>query len=119
MSAWPYYIVKVLVSALLVVAISEVAKRSSFWGAALASIPLTSVLAMVWLQVETGNTARIASPSRSILWLVIPSRVLFLALPGLLRLGWGFWPSLLASIAATSVAYGAMGWLLGRLGVQA
>ena len=119
MSAWPYYIVKVLVSALLVVAISEVAKRSSFWGAALASIPLTSVLAMVWLQVETGNTARIASLSLGIFWLVIPSLVLFLALPGLLRLGWGFWPSLLASIAATSVAYGAMGWLLGRLGVQA
>ncbi len=118
MSSWLYYAVKVAVSALVIVAISEIAKRSSFWGAALASIPLTSVLAMVWLQLETGNAERISSLSVGIFWLVLPSLVLFLALPALLKLGWSFWPSLLAAMAATAAAYAGMLWLLARLGVR-
>ena len=116
MNAHAYYAVKVLVSALLIVAISEAAKRSSTLGALLASLPLISILAFVWLYLDTGSAERIASLSLDIFWLVIPSLLLFLALPGLIRLGWGFWPSLLASLAATSAAYLAMLWLLKQFG---
>lgn len=110
------YMIKVALSALVIVAVSEIAKRNSFWAAVLASLPLTSLLAFVWLHLETGDTERIAALSHGIFWLVLPSLLLFLLLPALLRAQWGFWPSLAASCAATAVAYGVTAWLLERAG---
>jgi hypothetical protein len=112
------YAAKVALSALVIVAVSEIAKRSSFWAAALASLSLTSLLAFVWLHVETGDAERIASLSQDILWLVLPSLVLFVVLPILLRAGWSFWPSLAASSAATACAYAAMVWVMSRAGID-
>ena len=103
-----YYATKVIVSALLIVAIAEISKRQSGVAALLASLPITSLLAFIWLYVESGKTEVISTLSGQIFWLVLPSLLLFLALPAMLRWGWGFWPSLLAASALTSLAY----WLL-------
>jgi len=101
------YALKVLVSALVIVAVSELAKRSSVVAALVASLPLTSLLAFVWLYFDTRDTARIAALSTDIFWLVIPSLALFLVLPLLLRIGWGFWASLAAASAVTGACYAA------------
>lgn len=106
-------VVKALLTGILVIAISEVAKRSTLLGAIIASIPLTSVLAIVWLYAETRDTEKIAALSTSILWFVLPSLVLFIALPLLLRSGVNFWLSLALSLGCTAVAY------LGTLAIQA
>lgn len=110
--------VKVVVTVAVVVVVSEIAKRSSIWGAILASLPLTSLLAFVWLYLETGNTQGIAQLSNSIFWLVLASLPLFLALPFLLRSGWPFWPSLGVACLVTVGAYFGVIWVLGRLHVQ-
>ena len=81
------YAIKVLVTAVVVVAVSELGKRSSFWGAVLASLPLTSLLAFVWLYRGTGNIEAVASLSHGIFCLVLASRPLFLILPALLKTG--------------------------------
>jgi hypothetical protein len=112
------YLVKILVSALVIVAITEVARRSSLWAAALASLPLTSLLAFVWLHVDSASTEQVAALSQSIFWLVIPSLVLFALFPVLLRAAWGFWPSLTASCIATAGAYVAMLWFLPKAGIR-
>ncbi|MDP2057278.1 MAG: DUF3147 family protein, partial [Thiobacillus sp.] len=88
------YALKIGLSALILVAIAEVAKRSTFWAAALASLPLTSLLAFVWLYLDTGDVQKVAALSSGIFWLVLPSLLLFVLLPVLLRNGMGFWPSL-------------------------
>lgn len=116
-SMWQFA-AKVIVSAIVIVAISEIAKRSSFWAAALASIPITSLMAFVWLHVETGDAHRIAALAQGIFWLVLPSLVLFLLLPALLRSGWSFWPSLTLSSAVTALTYGALVWVLSRAGIN-
>lgn len=112
-----YTALKVLITAALIVAISEAGKRSSALGALLASLPLTSLLAFVWIYGETGDTAKIAQLSQSIFWYVLPSLVLFVALPVLLSNGIGFWASLALSSALTFIAYLAMIWGLGRIGI--
>lgn len=112
------YAFKVLVSAIVVVAVSELGKRSSLWGALLASLPLTSLLAFVWLWRDTGNVAAIASLSHGIFWLVLASLPLFLILSALLRHGMAFWPALGLACLATVGAYFALVWSLGRLGVR-
>ncbi|HVJ29669.1 MAG TPA: DUF3147 family protein, partial [Gammaproteobacteria bacterium] len=99
------YVIKIAVTALLVVVISEVSKRSTFVGALLASVPIVSVLAMIWLYHDTRDVAQVATLSRSVFWLVLPSLALFLLLPVLLARGYHFYASLAASIAATAVVY--------------
>ena len=105
-------LIKVLVSAVLVAAVSEVARRSSLLGAVLASLPVTSLLAFIWLYRETGDAQKVAALSADILWLVLPSLLLFALLPLLIRQGWNFWLSLATSCAATATAYGATTWLI-------
>lgn len=109
---WQYGI-KVALTALVVVAVSELARRSSVWAAALASLPLTSLLAFVWLYLGSGDAGRVALLAQDIFWMVLPSLVLFLLLPVLLRGGWPFWPSLALSVVATGLCYAAMLWLRG------
>ena len=113
------YALKVLLTAAVVVSVAELSKRSTFWGAALASLPLTSVLAFVWLYLDTGSTQRIGELSQGILWLVIPSLTLFVSLPLLLKAGLGFWLSLLGACLATAMAYAGMLRVLDYFGVKA
>ncbi|MDD5298261.1 MAG: DUF3147 family protein [Rhodocyclaceae bacterium] len=113
-----YYAIKLVLSALVIVAVSEIAKRHSGFAALVASLPLTSLLAFIWIYVETGRQEQIAELSGQIFWLVLPSLLLFIALPTLLRWGWGFWPGLLAACGLTAGAYLLMLSLLRRFGVE-
>jgi uncharacterized membrane protein (GlpM family) len=98
-------VIKVAITAILIVAISEVGKRSSFFGAILASIPLTSLLALTWLYLDSKDLAKPAQMSMDIFWAVIPSLVFFPAFTWLLRSNLGFPVSMLFAIAVTAVAY--------------
>jgi hypothetical protein len=114
---WPY-IIKVAASVVVIVAVAETAKRSPLWAALLASLPLTSLLAFIWLYLDTGKSEPVAALAQSIFWMVLPSLVLFIALPLLLRAGWSFRASLAIASAATTAAYFAMVWVLRRVGVH-
>lgn len=101
-------IVKIALTALIVVAISELGKRSWFAGALLASLPLTSILALILLYNDTGDALQAAQLARGIFWLVLPSLLFFLVFPFAVTAGWGFWRAIAAGCAATVVGYGAM-----------
>jgi hypothetical protein len=113
-----YYTIKILLSSLILVAVSEIAKRSSMLGALLASLPLTSLLAFVWLYLDTGDVQKVSHLSSDIFWLVLPSLALFLVLPLLLKMGWGFWLSLAAAMLVTAACYGVMLLLFKQFSVQ-
>jgi uncharacterized membrane protein (GlpM family) len=111
--------IKIVVSALLVFLISELAKRSSFFGALTASLPLVSLLAMIWLWRDTHDPARIAQFSLGVFWLVLPSLVFFALLPLLLtRWHFSFLLSLVIGCAATVLAYFIAAAILGRFGIR-
>jgi hypothetical protein len=112
------YLLKVAITSVVIVAVAEIAKRNVFWAALLDSLPLVTLLAFIWLYLDTGDTARIAALSWSVFWLVLPSLVLLLLLPLLLRIGWNFWLSLGVSCFTTAALYWLMVWLLGRIGVS-
>lgn len=112
-----YYVVKVLVSALIIVAVSELARRQSGAAALLAALPLTSLLAFMWMHVEGAGNGAIADLSGQIFWLVIPSLLLFAVLWYLLRHNIAFWLALGASAALTVLAYLALLPVLRKLGV--
>lgn len=113
-----YYIAKLAITTVLIVVISEIAKRSSFIGAILASVPLISVLAMLWLYIDTKNVARVSELSTSVFWLVLPSLVLFVILPLLLKQGIGFYLSMGLSIGVTVGCYWLMVSILNFYGIK-
>ena len=113
-----YLIIKAALSGILVMIISEVARRSPGIGGLIASLPLISVLAFIWLWQDTADLERIAAQSESTFWFVLPSLPMFLVFPALLRHGTPFWMALAASCALTMVLYALTMWLLPRLGIQ-
>ena len=112
------YALKILLSAVVLVTVAELAKRSSFLAAVLASLPLASLLAFTWIYIDSGNTQQIATLSHGIFWLVLPSLVLFITLPLLLRSGVHFWLSLFIACLATAIAYFGMIKLLESFGIR-
>ena len=113
-----YYLVKLMTTTVLIVVISEIAKRSSFVGAILASIPLVSVLAMIWLYIDTKDVSKISVLSTSVFWLVIPSLALFVSLPVLLKQGINFYLSISISIIITIICYWLMLYVLNYFGIK-
>ena len=104
---WVSLIGKGLFSGAVIVTASEIAKKSTIFGALVISLPLASIMSMTWLYNDTKDTSQVADFAESILWLVIPSMVLFVALPFLLRRGWEFEYAMAVGIIMTILAYAA------------
>ena len=110
--------VKLILSAGIIVVVSEVGKRNSLLAGVLASLPLTSLLAFISLYVETGDVDKVVALSQNIFWLLIPSLSLFITLPWLLKRLHFFW-ALSASLIGMIAFYYLMVFVLNRLGVAA
>jgi hypothetical protein len=99
------FVIKVLLTSILIVTISEVGKRNSIMAAVYASLPLTTLLAMVWLYLDTYDAQKVSALSWNVLIAVIPSHVFLIAFPLLVKSGVHFWIALSVSIILTALAY--------------
>lgn len=112
-----YLIVKYLITAGVVVLVSELAKRSDKLGGLVAALPLVTVLTLIWLYVEQQPVNKIANHAWYTFWYVIPTLPMFLAFPVLLpRIG--FWPTLLACIIITMICFGLFALVVRRFGIE-
>ena len=116
--AMTYLIIKAAVSGILVMIISEVARRSPGLGGLIASLPLVSLLGIIWLWRDTSDLERIASHAESTFWFVLPSLPMFLVFPAMLRHGIGFWLALALSCVLTMVLYLLTIWILPKIGID-
>lgn len=113
-----YLAIKALLSGIIVAAVSEIAKRYPGLGGLVASLPLISVLGMIWLWRDTQDPVRMAAHSEGTFWFVLPSLPMFLLIPWMLRQGWPFWQALLAGCALTVALYAAMTQIGPRFGLR-
>ena len=113
-----YFLLKAALSGIIIAIVSEVARRAPGLGALIASLPLISVLGMIWLWRDTEDTARMAEHAYATFWFVLPSLPMFLAIPVMLGRGVTFWPALAIGCAMTVLLYLAMVWALGQFGVR-
>jgi hypothetical protein len=112
-----WLVTKYLITAAVVVLVSEAAKRSDRLGGLLAALPLVTVLVLIWLYVEHQPQAKIANHAWYTFWYVVPTLPMFLAFPLLLpRLG--FWPTLLACVVITVVCFWLFALLVKRFGIE-
>lgn len=113
-----YLAIKAALSGILIAIISEVAKRYPGFGGLIASLPLVSVLGMIWLWRDRPDTANMAAHAEATFWFVIPSLPMFLLIPTMLRQGFGFWASLTVGCLLTVALYATMVWLGPRIGIR-
>jgi hypothetical protein len=113
-----YLAIKAGLSGIIVAIVSEVARRWPGWGGLIASLPLVSVLAMIWLWRDTQDPARLAIQAEATFWFVIPSQPMFLLIPWMLRHGWSFWAALCLGCALTILLYSLTLWIGPRLGLR-
>jgi uncharacterized membrane protein (GlpM family) len=113
-----YLVIKAVVSGLIIAIVSEVSRKAPALGALIVSLPLVSLLAMMWLWNDTQDTARLADHAQATFWYVLPSLPMFLVLPWLLRAGYGFWPALAGVCVMTIALYALMVWALARFGIS-
>lgn len=111
-----YFIIKCALSGIIIGVVSEVSRRSPSFGALIVSLPLVSLLGIIWLWRDTGDVQRIAGHAESTFWYVLPSLPMFLILPAALRAGLGFWTNLGACCAVTVILYFLTAWSLARFG---
>jgi len=113
-----YLLIKAGLSGILIATISEVAKRYPGFGGLIASLPLVSVLGMIWLWRDKPDAANMAAHAEGTFWFVLPSLPMFLRIPMMLRQGFGFWPSLIAGCVLTVALYSLMVWAGPRFGLR-
>lgn len=108
-------ILKALLSGVIIALASETAKRVPIWGAILVSVPLTSLLTVIWLYLDTRKPAQAASFLEGVFWAHLPTMLFFVLCPALLRHGMGFWLAILLSLGVTAVVFVVYAWSLRRL----
>jgi hypothetical protein len=113
-----YLVLKAAISGVIIAIVSETAKRSPAAGALIASLPLVSVMGMMWLWRDTHDPDRMASHAGATFWYVLPSLPMFLLIPAMLRRGVPFWPALAAGCALTVGLYLLMTWIGPRFGLK-
>ena len=113
-----YLLIKAVVSAVIIVIVSETARRNPGTGALIASLPLISILGMIWLWRDTADIQRLADHSTATFWFVLPSLPMFLVIPMLLKRGLGFWSALGLGCLVTIALYLLTTALLARTGVK-
>ena len=113
-----YILIKTLITAIVVVAVSEIARRSSLFAGLIASIPLVSFLAIIWLYWETKNSQKIVDLSYSIILMIIPSLTFFIVLPFVMKLQSSFVISMIIATVSTIIAYWLFIVLLGKFGIS-
>lgn len=113
-----YLAVKALISGVLIAVASTLAKRYPGFGALIASLPLVSVLGMMWLWTDKPDAENMAAHAGATFWYVLPSLPMFLLIPALLRHGVGFWVALVLGCGLTIALYATMTWIAPRFGLQ-
>ena len=100
-----YLILKTLISAIIIVAVSEIAKRYTWTAAIIVSLPMTSLLAFIWLYWDTRDSQKVIELSYSTIVMSLPSFIFFIILPLLLKFKQNFILSIIISIISTAIAY--------------
>jgi hypothetical protein len=111
------FAIRAILSGIIVAAVALIARRNPAAAALVASLPLVSLLGMIWLWRDTGDKLRIAAHAEATFWYVLPSLPMFLLVPAMLRAGAGFWTTLLAGCALTVLLYLVTAAIVARFGI--
>ncbi|ABC78008.1 DUF3147 family protein [Syntrophus aciditrophicus] len=113
-----FYFLKIVITVIFITAISEVSKKSSIIAAVMASLPVISIIAMMWIYIDTKDIEKISLLSKQLSWMVLPSLIFFISLPIFLKHGFSFYSGLTSSMILTATGYCAMILIIKQIGFK-
>jgi hypothetical protein len=117
--SWAFDAGKIILTALIIFSVAQISERSTLMAAVLASIPIISVLAMMMMFHEGQTALEISAFAKDIVWLLIPSLLMFLVIPWLIESkGWEFYPALSAGLLSTIMGYFLMVQFMEKFGLS-
>ena len=114
--SWALDAGKIGLTALIIFAVVQGSERNTLLAAVLASVPIVSVLAMIWMNHDGQSAEEISGFAKDIAWLLIPSLLIFIVMPLLIERGWEFYPALGAGLLTTILGYFLMIQIMGKYG---
>ncbi len=111
-------VAKLILTAVVVLFVTKIQLFHDRLSALLIALPLTSLLAMIWMRVEGQDPGRIANHAESTFWFVLPTLPMFLILPWMLRNGWEFGSALAANCVLTALLFLALVFILKPFGIR-
>ncbi len=111
-------LLKLLITAAVILVVTKIQLYSDWLSALIIALPLTSLVAMIWMHGGGQAPERIANHAEGTFWFVLPTLPMFLILPWMLRSGWGFWPTLISNCLITALLFWTTVFLLRRFGVD-
>ena len=111
-------VAKLFLTALVILMVTKVQIFHDRISALLVALPLTSLLAMIWMRVEGQDASRIANHAEGTFWFVLPTLPMFLLLPWMLRNGWGFGNALVINCLVTVILFLGLVAILKRVGIN-
>ncbi|MBI4432986.1 MAG: DUF3147 family protein [Candidatus Omnitrophica bacterium] len=111
-------IIKYALTSLVIVLVSEVAKRSDKAGALISSLPFVTIMVMIWLYFEKQGNLKIGNHAYYTFWYVLPTLPMFLVMPWLMAKGVHFWTSLIVGILVTFACFILTVFIAKRFGVN-
>ncbi len=109
---------KLLISALVILFVTKIQLFHDRLSALLIALPLTSLLAIIWMRAEGQGSDRIANHAEATFWFVLPTLPMFLVLPWMLRNGWGFGAALVANCVLTVILFFVLVTILKPFGIR-
>ena len=76
-----FYITKVLFTSVIIVLVTEIAKRSDKFGGLVAALPLTTILIIFWMYFEGFSNEKISKHMLYTAFFVIPTLPMFIIFP--------------------------------------
>jgi hypothetical protein len=112
------FVTRALLSGIIIALIAVIGRKAPALAALVASLPLISILGMIWLWRDTGNPSLLADHAEATFWYVLPSLPMFLLMPWMLRAGHSFWLTLATAVALTVILYLLTIGIAARFGVR-
>lgn len=98
-----FFIVKIIVSAIVIAVVSEVAKKYTSVGGLIAAMPITTLLTMFWLYFENKNPLLISNFLYAVIQGVFITFLFFIPCIILLKKGFNFYLSVVFSLLVMGI----------------
>lgn len=114
----PLDVVKLFLSAAIILFVTKIQLINDRLSALLIALPLTSLVAMLWMHYAGQSAERVANHAEGTFWFVLPTLPMFLIIPWMLRHGWGFWSTLALNCLFTAGFFWLTVVVLRRFGID-
>ena len=96
-----FIVLKIIITAVIIVIITEIAKFNDRMGGLIAALPITTFIIFFWLHFENNSVEKISNHASYTLLYVLPTLPMFLVFPYLINKFGFYWSIIISAVITT------------------